>query len=563
MIGTAGLRFKNKKTITPPQNIIWLDDFAGVDLEDVTYDARYALDDATAQVNAGTYDAIGMHQDFPIRTQYGNSIPQTYERDVEIYSDVPGTMFQMYHTFNFEPLRRVTTLLGADVTRGDTIVTVLDATGITVGDIFSLNDHYQDGAPQETGWNYRAHDNMTVIGVSGTTITLDNPLNFSYTAGTFETVKVYKNIKLKLTNIGSDIYDNVSLAFTGFSEIIGNNITVKDSWAPADPDNGGDALRLSHCSNMFFYNTTVINGRYPVNISSCRDVLFDGVIADNARHPIDCNYWADTVVIQNVEATNCSATVEAHPSFNITFRNVNDWCARSGWWGVRAIGVTIDNCYGGSDFVTGISSLFYAQDVVKENVFDGTTNTFKNCNYYATGITWMGFGGHYLQDITIDNCEIGYIASGGYQRDNTNTLVTISNSRVGQLKLRADIIITDSIIKPDATKFYHYDNALEMNTDLNGRHSNITMTDCIIEDFLNVVNPHSVDNMEFTRVTFKNITSDFASSGAAVTDRYIWTDCIFDGVNNFNNYNAQSASYDDCYVNTNPTYLNGSPLLRP
>lgn len=240
---------------------------------------------------------------------------------------------------DFQATTVLTTTLAVDAVLGAWSIQLTSAAGVTPGQLIRLST----ATPVDASFGYTKQAVFKVADVTGTTVFLSDPLNFGFTVAE-TTVTIRASASLLLNGIGVKQQPGVDKRFdlTGLQDCVMENVYIEGLSAY-----NGDPFLISGCYGVTARDTTIVNGRYPINVTNgSRRLLFDGVYGTSNRHPVDCNTWAYGVTIRRLVGVDTEASLQCHPSFEIHFEDCTDLSVSSpaGGIGLRCIGGSVKRC---------------------------------------------------------------------------------------------------------------------------------------------------------------------------------------------------------------------------
>lgn len=215
--------------------------------------------------------------------------------------------------------------LASDAARYATSLILSSAASIQAGDLLYLNTTIA----VELAWSYTKKDLIRVKSVTGNTVELDEPLNFSYT--TLDAGLDVSAIRPYAVTLDSPEMNLVTAAGQAMIEIHGALYPriispVARGAVVFDPvtDVTRRAIHLHKCWNPHAENVVFERLSYPVLITGgTRNTTVLGVNVKQCRHAIEMADWAKGLKVSKLTGSDSYQTVSAHPAFDVHFDGVN------------------------------------------------------------------------------------------------------------------------------------------------------------------------------------------------------------------------------------------------
>lgn len=222
------------------------------------------------------------------------------------------------YMWNFRAPRDTLSLASSSV-RGLSYIDVTDASTVSAGEILYM----ASDSAAETGWGYVETDIHTIDFIIGNRIYFTNPLNFNYNhLSEVVTIYVYRPRTVILRNLMFETSSGYELG-EYFVNVAGCKLIVENvALVTTDPD-APDGLNISACVNVHLRNVSFDGFRYGCLMNFCRDFYAFNTLAQNCRHAYVPATWCDNVYVDGLVGFDNRATVDAHPSFNVTYSNVD------------------------------------------------------------------------------------------------------------------------------------------------------------------------------------------------------------------------------------------------
>ncbi|AWI90277.1 hypothetical protein C0214_19660 [Methylobacterium sp. DM1] len=184
----------------------------------------------------------------------------------------------------------------ADVPANTNVLLVASTAGLFAGDIVLIqsNEFYDPGV---TGVSNRRGELAKILKVdSGTKITIDKRVYFSYASASAARLSKVVPVKFSVRNLGVTM-GGVGKVHTGFEVMYGERLVFEDAYSLGAEDNGinlaycygADIVRGSHvdCTSPNNGPNKLGNTGYGVAIgSACRDIFVNRAYFKNCRHGV-------------------------------------------------------------------------------------------------------------------------------------------------------------------------------------------------------------------------------------------------------------------------------------
>ena len=303
----------------------------------------------------------------------------------------------------FQSTLAATTTLSADITDENQSISVTSAANMAEGQIIYLDTN----TPVDSGYSYRKRSTFLISNISGTTIYLSDPSNFSFTTAE-TTVYTYQPASLYMDGINV-VQNGVDKRFDTFFL---QNVYIQNATFQGYAEFNGDVWFIGVCYNVFGENLKLIKGRYTINASvAARNLFFNNIFAKDCRHPIDCNTWTFNTRISNLTGINTQGAITSHPCFEVYFENCTDFSESTptGGIGIRCVGggvknVTVSNITGTVIFDVQSPLLLPAYAYLGQKY----TRTYENIKSNTAGLA-----GDFLKTLYIKNCDVPAIGVDG------------------------------------------------------------------------------------------------------------------------------------------------------
>ncbi len=277
----------------------------------------------------------------------------------------------------------------------------------------------------ETAWNSKTNDCLSVSTIVGNTIKFKDSINFNYTVDKAELLG-YVDSGVRLEGIDfktrGDIYS--MLILTGTSVGI-QNCTFSNE----GPYNLHALVDMYACEDVKV-DAVALNGKvdYGILINCSRCISCTNIQSNTCLQAIVPATWTTNVVVDGLYCNG--SVIDAHPSFNITYKNVT---IENGafYWNCRALGVHLENChFDVVDDFTDVSLYLGILALTREYEF-----LYDEYDVVCYGVNWVhtdfGFNGlhvHKCRRFIVDRCETQEVSVGSGVKE-----FVVTNSHVGRI----------------------------------------------------------------------------------------------------------------------------------
>ena len=147
-----------------------------------------------------------------------------------------------------------------------------------------------------------------------------------------------------------------------------DSVVTDVSVTEATLERTSDPIFLVGVIKMFLGNIFMRGIRYGINVSvGCRDIRIVGVEAEHVRHAVVPNSWADGIYVTDLKGTDCTAVMDAHPSFNVHYENVRA-TRETDSSNLRSVGGSVKNSHFSSQ--GSGTSYFQSLALVEPQIYD-------------------------------------------------------------------------------------------------------------------------------------------------------------------------------------------------
>ncbi len=414
------------------------------------------------------------------------------------------------------------------LSRGDSTIRLTQNRTIREGDILIITSNII----AELGWNYVKKDNHKIkkINPDGS-ISLFSSLNFPYNPHT-ETLKIEIYSPNSLTLVDLDFEFNFTpkglnygINLRGLS-FIGKGLSLINKGHPGI----GALIQILDGYDVNISTVLLQNVLYGCVLSNVRDCYAYQTIVYDCRHPYVPANWADNLTFDKINGTN--STIDAHPSFNITYKNVNINTGDD-FFNCRALGVTLINCifrpnidYNFKAVALGMVTLtkefeylYYEYDVILNNVewvhnskeYNGLHVNKVRKFHVINSKTHKVSTGAECKEVLIENTQLGQFscASGSFEIKNS---VFDAKLVKGFVPLYAIDCRSSGLGIIQNTNFNNYNKLKSylLNHLQYPKHSRLSFKNCRIDNFKGIARTFKDKNqvykgVEFTDCLLENI----------------------------------------------------------
>lgn len=232
--------------------------------------------------------------------------------------------------------------LTEDAPRHAQTLEVADATGVEVGMMLRMRS---DQRP-ESSWGYRQDCVRLVTLVNGTTIHIDQPLEWTFEAAKMLDFEVRAPARLIWSNIDWRCGNQKTMILSGLSGSRFRNVRIEGpgiKWTEAE---WADCLTIGKCDDTIVEDCELSNARYLPNITAgSRRTTVRRFKATVIRH-IDANAWAEDTLIEDGIGVATDGLIQCHSSIRTTIRRVNDSVDNDRLYGfdMRGLGDVVEDC---------------------------------------------------------------------------------------------------------------------------------------------------------------------------------------------------------------------------
>lgn len=326
-------------------------DWTGEKGADNTAAIAAATDDSAA-LEAALMKAMDESRPLAIdlRCYIGSHITLTVTGDLEIIG-LPGSELyfnppspetegiRIYNVYTTEGA------LAANVIRGASTISLVDATGFNLGDSITLLSN-QVVDPGAFGFGAKACDTFAIVGIDGNDVQVNGSCTFPYDIGS-ETVTVrhYVRRELTMTDVKLTCDEGVRI-FSVVWYIVGMRCTLRncivENWTPLRDIDGFSFLDSPF---LEIYDAYAEGVRYAHLANQSRHYYVIRGIGSRCRHFADCATHTVDILYQNCRTFYCNAGLTTHGCFDLKIRDCVTLHAQGGMPSPRAWGCDIDGFY--------------------------------------------------------------------------------------------------------------------------------------------------------------------------------------------------------------------------
>lgn len=353
-----------------------------------------------------------------------------------------------------------TYMLAADAAIGDAFIEVSDVTGLAVGDTLRIKTN----TAVETGWNYKKTCIRRISEIVGTTLYLDQALDFFFTAAEVTGIDFCKPARFESDHID---YRFTATTSYGSKFVLRNHIGGLVTNGKAESPNPGwstafsDGFQVPYCDGVIFDNFDFVRLRYSPQILGARNIQVKNCKAIQVRH-LDANSWAQDILYENITGIDTDGIIQCHPCIRPVFRNVSDFNSTYGSIDLRGVGEVVENCQ------------FYCQNP------GGMTNSAlitaayvdwaKGYKRRIAGLKAKGcaISGGRQGGLTVKSCEVGSVIRSSYYYTDAETFVSsdtvLDNMELDFNRINPPLPGSDMFRKNGEGKLHHVDPIYEYRT---------------------------------------------------------------------------------------------------
>lgn len=458
--------------------------------------------------------AVGGHVAIPPGTYClltgGYSI--TLTDNLSIKSD--GAVFLFDHsnstTFQFFGEQISTPAFMGSVSRGDRILTVDSAAGVSQGDLIAIDST----KVYETGSGYTQTETHIVEAVTATTIIFAEPLVFDYDAATDSVVLSTRKARGVVLEGPLEIRYPESAAWRGrtldFRNVQGCSLS---GLTLIDPQrrrgNGPDPVLFDHAVDCVVRDVAIDGCRYPINVAGgSRNTRLENISAQFCWSACDFSTASIGCFAKGIYGRNNHATLGSHPCFELHYEDVT--CINGETLSHRSVGGSIRNCRVESDYPWGVSSIQMqnvklVRDIYPETDFlvESLSMTIPNATARpALAVNENGRRGIF-RNVRVPELAVGLEG---------NVAVEIDNSCFHFIRFRGSVLTSSALTMlyqyPDMPSALRVDFPFDSNGAKRMKFSNID----VIGGYQYMHDAYVLDDIYYDNFYFKDISTDFFTS---------------------------------------------------
>lgn len=426
----------------------------------------------------------------------------------------PGTRFNLSSTLLKGTAKNFQYSLWREVKRGSKYFDLIAHASQLSFLKFNSNDTV------ETAWGYRANDLMGIHEVTTDRIVFNDTLNFGYLPSQTELIG-YLPSSMSFQNIHFQVDQSIShiLSLTGM-EVVFQDCKINYEGSP-EMANG---INLLDCYNIRVRNM-VIRGNidYGFLINGSRNIYFNNIRSFQCIHPLAPATFSTHIVVDKMFCNK--SVIDAHPSFNVTYKHVTI-VNGNGYWNCRALGVVLEDCNFKVRKDEDYNSLYLGVQGLTpkyEYLYDKYDIICRNVKWVHSDHEFNGLHVYRCREFLVENCKSHAIVTGGpvqrfdvlhckagrvYGRD--------SNFTVAKTKFNSKLQ-NNLPIKPPLSGSYNgrmnlrnctftgYKDTYLFNY-IQATDTNIHFNNCSLSKFSGFASKTYAKDSEYTNVQFENCT---------------------------------------------------------
>lgn len=312
--------------------------------------------------------------------------------------------------------------------------------------------HLQSDTPFETAWKYKENDTHRILSVKGNLITFSGKSLFNFDPSNEKvTVTIYKRCSLNFSNIEyvlDPAYDPRDKIVETMLGVKGMSIDMKNvSFRYTGNDKYYHVgLSAVACESLSFRNITLDNLQYGVLMNYCRNITAFDTWATYCRHAYTPTQACYDVYVENLNGANCQSVMDAHVSFLVHYKHINDSLATQ-LPNCRSLGTTIEDA---KIVMSGNYNQLYCYWSVQtlapeyKAIYGEYDTKFKNVNWVSKNPgSFNGLTSYSCRRFIVENCTTHSIA---YYGDQTLEKVEIRNSRVGCIRIDGNKALVENTV---------------------------------------------------------------------------------------------------------------------
>jgi hypothetical protein len=382
---------------------------------------------------------------------------------------------------------------------------------------------------------------------------LETPLNFSYdTEESGLAITVYSSQSINVSGVSFQLASSDSrLAITGSCEPVVNNLSIQQITGIRT----ADGLHMVSCVDGIVSNMSQTYLQYGILLTSSRNIMVNNISSISCLNPVSPASFSDTIYVNGLVGSSCTATMNSHAAFNVNYENVTA-IGDTYISNLRSVGGSVRNsvfnsvCTAGSAYWQSLAltdmTIYQNYDFTMENV---EWNTPNNSN------SWAGVGSSYGRRAIFKDVNSKTMMFGNAGAINE---VHIIGGQIGYLytresNLNAQATVIDGNLYPSIASLMGFSFQVDP-----------VFVGCAFKNKTHVIGADWTTNntRRFIGCTFKDISDYFiylvGNGYPGYNYCYEFDKCTFDNVYDYGSEISQSNSEaDEC------VFINGSPILNP
>lgn len=190
----------------------------------------------------------------------------------------------------------------------------------------------------EIGWDTKSFFTTTIKKTQAGSVIFEHPVTLPFEVKDGARYQVRKPVKVHIENIHFECSRlNKKRAIT----IRGASVSTQKLSAISERSKENDFIELQACVNNSLQKSELEGFRYGFLLNFSTDTNITGVVANDTYHAVAPATWSLKTMVENYTGNN--TTIDAHPSFYVTYRNVriNSSSTKPN---CRSLGVRLENC---------------------------------------------------------------------------------------------------------------------------------------------------------------------------------------------------------------------------
>lgn len=272
--------------------------------------------------------------------------------------------------------------LGSNLSRGDTSITLSDASSVEVGDIIRF---YTNEVAETLRSRPKRHISVVTAVVSNT-VTFAHPLNFDFaTTDTDDAVKIRTGREVHISGLSFRVNTSAGsrcLRLTGVKHSTLERIRLVDPRMGSTIDRDG-----IFAQNSVFTRCRDIEARglqYGINVQECGDFRVDGMVCHYGRHAVSPSYFAHNVYVNDLRGEGNFGIMDSHGAFEVHYSRVVTH-SDTGGSNLRSCGGSVRDSY--------IRCVATSPDVGMQNIAFLDATYYDDRDFLVSRTTWINNSG--------------------------------------------------------------------------------------------------------------------------------------------------------------------------